>query len=1146
MIRTIQHLPSMFKRINPNKMLLQYLTLIITVACWVYQPTGAVLRNPNTKTRADYDSIENDSRYISYQDLMETAKRFTEPEIASYSEMLVDVARNQIIVGARDTLYRMSFDLEVLERADWGATPTQISMCQAKGQSEQVCRNYVRVLQPYGGNLLYACGTSAFYPNCTWRQMENLTVTGYDNGVGKCPFNPKSNITSLMTDNGKMFVGTATDFSGGDGAILKSEVLPNAPNYNKVIRTKQYNNNWLNNPQFVGSFEAGDFVYFLFREPAMEYINCGKAIYSRIARVCKNDPGGDQILRDNWTSFLKARLNCSLPGEYPFYFDEIQDMVYSYEEDVLYATFTTPENSIHGSAVCAFNLSDINEAFDGPFKHQEHSDSPWRVVHSQHNSQFKCHTPTASSRSHAHLLESSKYQLMDRAVQPITQTPLYHAKLERFSHIALDTVETKSGKINVLFVNSDRNVIKKLSLRYAVDDETPVQTCLVEMWNTEDVPILNMKYLRVTDSLYVGSENSLTRIPAQHCSRHVSRISCLNAMDPYCGWNELVDKCTPQYLREQMTKYWLQADDFSCPVLTSPIDGAWSSWSNWYKCSKNGNDDGDCLCRSRTCNNPSPRNGGKDCEGITTEVTNCTVHGGWTEWSAWSACSQTCGMAVKTRRRTCSNPKPAFGGRTCVGSERAEMYCTNLPPCPLPKPASVDGGWGPWGEWSECSHLCGGGFRIRRRECNDPKPQNGGMECPGCNIDYEDCNMQSCPEVKKLSGWTPWLIQQNRTDEAEGVTVLTEKRFRFVCRATTSDVSSMHIGVAKTENRICRDGVCQRLGEANSSDEPEYGEWGPCNVTCGGGVQHRHSEFSGKHRGKHTHSRACNMHPCPEPPAVGFNEVVAAHEWSCWTDWSPCSVTCGVGIKRRTRKCLGGHDKLCHGRAIDEEKCEMKPCEDFVGWSTWSEWSDCTKDGIRFRHRKCLVDTPNETECRGEEFEKTACVPGECEGTQMASTSTVVTIISVVILLYATTIFMTFWMTRRHYRPPAPILKNNTPSPTSYDSYPNQYSSLPTKDVSFSRISFFFFLEPELILNFVSFLQIYDVRPKVKRQSSFNMCSSPTSKNFNAGTLNRNNINHNHTPKVLAKSFNDCETGTLKRTSNALNNYRSNIDDEKF
>lgn len=68
-----------------------------------------------------------------------------------------------------------------------------------------------------------------------------------------------------------------------------------------------------------------------------------QVVYSRIARVCKNDAGGDHILRENWTSFLKARLNCSLPGEYPFYFDEIQGITYSTDENVLYATFTTPE-----------------------------------------------------------------------------------------------------------------------------------------------------------------------------------------------------------------------------------------------------------------------------------------------------------------------------------------------------------------------------------------------------------------------------------------------------------------------------------------------------------------------------------------------------------------------------------------------------------------------------------------------------------------------------------------------------------------------------------------------------------------------------------------------------------------------------------
>jgi len=41
-------------------------------------------------------------------------------------------------------------------------------------------------------------------------------------------------------------------------------------------------------PQFVGSFDVGDqYVYFFFRETAVEFINCGKAIYSRVARICK-------------------------------------------------------------------------------------------------------------------------------------------------------------------------------------------------------------------------------------------------------------------------------------------------------------------------------------------------------------------------------------------------------------------------------------------------------------------------------------------------------------------------------------------------------------------------------------------------------------------------------------------------------------------------------------------------------------------------------------------------------------------------------------------------------------------------------------------------------------------------------------------
>lgn len=54
--------------------------------------------------------------------------------------------------------------------------------------------------------------------------MDNLNVTRYDKGVAKCPFNPHANITTLITETGQMFVGSPTDFSGSDPAILRADV----------------------------------------------------------------------------------------------------------------------------------------------------------------------------------------------------------------------------------------------------------------------------------------------------------------------------------------------------------------------------------------------------------------------------------------------------------------------------------------------------------------------------------------------------------------------------------------------------------------------------------------------------------------------------------------------------------------------------------------------------------------------------------------------------------------------------------------------------------------------------------------------------------------------------------------------------------
>ena len=58
---------------------------------------------------------------------------------------------------------------------------------------------------------------------------------------------------------------------------------------------------------------------------------------------------------------------------------------------------------------------------------------------------------------------------------------------------------------------------------------------------------------------------------------------------------------------------------------------------------------------------------------------------------------------------------------------------------------SVDGEWSDWGAFSKCSKSCGGGIRTSERTCTDPAPQHGGKSCSGVSARSEECNTRSCP-----------------------------------------------------------------------------------------------------------------------------------------------------------------------------------------------------------------------------------------------------------------------------------------------------------------------------------------------------------------------------------------------------------------
>ena len=53
------------------------------------------------------------------------------------------------------------------------------------------------------------------------------------------------------------------------------------------------------------------------------------------------------------------------------------------------------------------------------------------------------------------------------------------------------------------------------------------------------------------------------------------------------------------------------------------------------------------------------------------------MHGGFTDWSPWSNCSEECGEGLKTRTRNCTNPLPQFGGEDCEGNGKEEESCKN-------------------------------------------------------------------------------------------------------------------------------------------------------------------------------------------------------------------------------------------------------------------------------------------------------------------------------------------------------------------------------------------------------------------------------------------------------------------------------------
>ncbi|CAL4112675.1 unnamed protein product [Meganyctiphanes norvegica] len=491
-------------------------------------------------------------RSVVYQDSLESQSF---PGNSSHKDhfRLLQRDGDSLIIGARNIVYNISIQTlkeDYSQRLTWNSQYQDSTTCFNKGKSEEQCQNYIRVLAEKEDGVFLVCGTNAFKPLCReYTQLEDGSFSYTEtNGVGKCPFDPLHNSTYVFTD-GDLYSGTVADFQGITPLIIKDNLKTDPNDYKE-----------LNAPDFVHSFEYGDHVFFMFRETAVEYMNCGKRVYSRVARVCKKDRGGaSSRFRNSWTSFLKSRINCSVPGDFPFYFDEIQSSssvisgTYGEKQDeILYAVFTTPYNSIPGSAVCAFSMRSILDTFEGDFKEQEGQDSNWLPVHRREVPEPRPGMCVNNSQSlpDANVDFIKKHPLMDEAVPALFGQPLIlKATFDyRFSVLAVDPqVPLQSGgTVDVLFIATDSGMIIKAINALSSFTMTEIEPVIIEEIHAVDGPIVNLQLAKESNGegkLIIITDEEVKTIPLHRCHVAKSCSSCVELQDPYCVWYESWGRC---------------------------------------------------------------------------------------------------------------------------------------------------------------------------------------------------------------------------------------------------------------------------------------------------------------------------------------------------------------------------------------------------------------------------------------------------------------------------------------------------------------------------------------------------------------------------------------------------------------------------
>uniref|UniRef100_A0A7M4FX41 ADAM metallopeptidase with thrombospondin type 1 motif 14 n=1 Tax=Crocodylus porosus TaxID=8502 RepID=A0A7M4FX41_CROPO len=571
---------------------------------------------------------------------------------------------------------------------------------------------------------------------------------------------------------------------------------------------------------------------------------------------------------------------------------------------------------------------------------------------------------------------------------------------------------------------------------------------------------------------YIHSYDCLLDDPFEHQWPKLPELPGINySMDEQCRFDFGVGykTCTAFRTFDPCKQLWCSHPDnpYFCKTKKGPpLDGTECSSGKW--CFK-----GHCIWK--TSEQPYSQDGS------------------WSSWSKFGSCSRTCGGGVRSRSRSCNNPPPAYGGRNCPGSTYEYQIC-NTEECRGPYEdfraqqcskrnsyythQNSKHTWLPYehhDDAQKCELICrseGTGDVVfmnqvvhdgTRCSYRDPYSVCVRGECVHVGCDKEIGSLKQddkcgvcggdnshCRTVKGTLIKTPKEpagvlkmfeipagarhIQIEEMEPAShNIAVKNQATGNFILNVKGKEAKSktfLEMGLEweyTTENGketlkssgplheaisvlvipqedesmsslmykyIIHEDLLPMIGNNNvlleEMDTYEWAlkSWSQCSKACGGGIQYTKYGCRRKSDNRMVHRNFCDNGKKPKPIRRRFLSPTLM--------WGACSKSCGkLGIQMRVVQCVQHlqngtnrtvHTKYCTGERPDTRRpCNRLPCPSQWRTGAWSQCSVSCGEGIQQRQVVCKASDNSIGQCEGEkpatiEVCKMPVCPGEREG----------------------------------------------------------------------------------------------------------------------------------------------------------------------